>query len=498
MLGGINQSLYVTITRSLNQQTNRIADSLTRLSTGQRLVRPSDDPATSSFLSRLNSQLRGLSAASQNVNRTQGVTSTADAALSNMQDIAVRLREIAVEAANNSLSEAERDLLQEEAGELLQEFQSIPLDTTFDGTKLLDGTFGPVSVQVGPNAGSSFSFSIGDARASQLGKLAIYSGAQGSVAAIGTGASTALTLNGVAIGASTSDGLSTMGASASGLAVANAINLKANDTGVRAEALATEATIYIDGFGGAYSGTFSAGNFVLNDVDITGSISNVGELVDAINDKSSETGVTAEVDSNGDITLIASDGRNIALEISNGTTNAVYDIFNITENQASGLFEATISDAGGSSQYVSGAIQLYSSKSIMISGGATVSASLGIASGLKSLVAGTSATNISVDSEDDAEQAIKILDSVIADISTLRAEIGAVHSRLDMRSAFLVDTQTALEDTKFDVGGIDFALEIANLASAQLLQDASIASLTQANVSRSTVSRLLQGLNIGG
>jgi flagellin len=383
--------------------------------------------------------------------------------------------------------------LQSEASDLLQELQSISVDTEFNGRSLLNGSFGTQSVQIGYRAGDTLSFSIGYARSSSLGKLAIYSGSQNSLAAIGSSAATALTLNGVSIGASTSDGVSISGDSGSALALATAINLKANETNVNAEALATEVTLYIDSFGGSYTGTFGTGDFYLNDTAITGSIASAGDLVAAINNQTSETGVVAELDGTGNVVMTASDGRNIALTLSNSTGNDVYHIFNISANNASGIFAVTASTSlsVGSDDFVTGAIQLYSSKQILISGGASVSASIGIATGAKALVSGTSATNVTLSSASNATQAIKILDAVIDDISTLRAEIGAVHSRLDYRAAMLIDQQFGLEDAKTRIGGTDFALEVAKLTAAQILQNSGLAALAQANVQRSTVQSLL-------
>jgi len=376
---------------------------------------------------------------------------------------------------------------------LLSEFASIPQQTGFNGKNLFNGTYS-ASVLIGPNADSLMSFSIGDARASSLGKLSIYSGAQGSVAAIGTSAATVLTLNGVSVGASTDDGLSTINSTGSALSVASAINRNSATSGVNAEALATKVTLYIDSFGGSYTGTFALGDLYINDTAIVGAVTSAGSLVSTINNASGETGVTASVDGSGNIVLEAADGRNIGLTISDSTGNRVYDIFNILANNASGIFAATVETtlSVGSRDSVSGAIQLYSSKAIIIGGGSTVSASLGISSGYKNLVDGTSAVNITIGTENNALQSLKILDSVIADISTLRAEIGGVHSRLDSRAALLLESQINLEDAKTAIGGTDFALEIAKLTSAQILQNAGLAALTQANISQSTVQGLLR------
>lgn len=496
-LGSINSALFKGISRNLKRQSTDIGNSLERIITGNRLL-PGEEPATQSFLSRLDSQIRGVGQAQLNVSATSGLVATADQALQNMSDIAASLRDLAIQAQDNSLTSADRSLLQEQAALLTEEFSNYSKYTEFDGQKLLNNTFGSKSVQVGPNSGESFSFSIGDARATTLGKLAIYSGAQGSItAAIGGGAN-ALSINNVNISASSNDGYSTLYSDRSALSIANAINAKSGETNVTAEVLGTERTLYIDNFSGGFSGTFASGDFQINGVDVNGTIADVTDLITEINDVSGTTGVSASLDGNGDITLSAVDGRNIELTVSNSTGNNVYDIFNISANNGTDLFENSVvvsTDlSSGSDEAAVGAVRLYSSSKIYISGGSSASQSVGIGQGNLDFVGGTSFANLNFSTTDDADQALKILDSTIADISTLRANIGAVHDRLDRTASSLVERGLVLEDTKEAVGGTDFSVEVAKLAMAQFLQDATLASLTQANTSYEKVTDLLDTL----
>jgi len=497
-LGSINSALYKSFSRNLKRQTTEIGNSLQKIITGNRLIIPGEDPASQSFVSRLDSQIRGIGQARLNASSASGLVATADQALQNMSDIASSLRDLAIQAQDSSLTSADRSLIQEQASLLMEEFANYVNYTEFDGQKLLNNSFGTKSVLIGPNAGENISFSIGDARTTTLGKLAIYSGVQGSLeAAIGGGAN-ALRINNISIGASSNDGFSTMYADRSALSIVNAINAKSNETNVYAEVLATERTLYIDNFSGGYTGTFAEGDFQINGVDITGTVSDVTDLITEINDVSGTTGVSASLDSNGDITLTAVDGRNIQVTVSNASTNNVYDIFNISDNNGTDLFAASVvvqTDlSNGSDAAAVGAIRLYSSEAIYISGGANASQGIGIAQGNLGLVSGTAFANLNFSTVDDADQALKILDSTIADISTLRANIGAVHDHLDRTASSLVERGLVLEDAKQAIGGTDFAVEVAKLAMAQFLQDSTLAALTQANTSYERVADLLESL----
>lgn len=501
MIGGINQALFRTLSRNLKESTTQQGISLRRLASGSRFSGPGDDPVGQSFTTRLDAQIRGVQQAQLNVSSAQGFVNQADSTLQNLQDLAISLRELAIEASDSSLTSQERSLIDNQADDLLESFSQFVSSSSFDGQKLLDGSFGSRRVQTGPNSGDGFEFSLGDARSTVLGKLAIYSGAQGSITSALSGGDTALSINGVTINASSSDGFSTMFANQSGLAIANAINAQSANTGVTAEALATERTLYIDDFGGSYTGNLVAGDFQINGVNITGSITTNVALATNINLQSGTTGVTASVDGNGDITLIAEDGRNIELSIENDGSSNVYDVFNVSANNDTGLFASTVtvstSLSNGSKDAAIGAIQIYSSDAIQVTGGSNISSALGFSGGNLALVAGTAIQNANFSTADGAAMAIKILDSTIADISTLRSNIGAVHGRLGFSAVSLVQSEEGLKETKSNFAGTDIANEISNLAFAQFLQDSTTAALTQANISLKKATELLEALDKG-
>ncbi len=140
-----------------------------------------------------------------------------------------------------------------------------------------------------------------------------------------------------------------------------------------------------------------------------------------------------------------------------------------------------------------GAIRIWSSEAIRVDG-TSPSLATGFAAANKTLVGGTAVEYVDLSTEADAKEAIKVLDATIAQISSLRLNVGAVHDRLDASASFLVGSLQTLDDTKGSIQNVDLVEEMTNLVVAQLLQNASLASITQANVSASTVMQLLGSL----
>ncbi len=493
MISLLNSSFSRQISRHLNEATKRAQTSLYRLSTGDRVNSSSDGIVDLGLVKSFDSQIRGMERAQLNISSTQGLVTMADTALSEMLTLAYGLRELAQKATDTSLTSTERDNLETEADLILQDFERIASQTEFNGMKLLDSTLGTQMAQVGARKDSYFTFSIGDARSISLGRLAIYSGAQGSISAA-LGSSNSVKLNGVWINASSSDGISSSKGSQSAMAIARAINAQAADTNVNAEIIATTRTFAFDNIVTTFTGNLASGDFSINGVEITGSsIVDTEDLISIINGFSSSTGVIASLDSNGDVKLVAGDGRNIQLVVSNSTTNNFYDSLDMSGGINASIFSSISTLSVGSNMAHIGAIRIWSSSEILIEG-TSPSNALGISSGSKALVSGTAVKFMDLSDETNAEQAVKVLDATISQISSLQADVAAVHSRLEESSSYLLKDLNAHQDVRNQIGGTDYALETAKLAMAQILQDSNLAILTQANVSRISVARLLEGL----
>jgi flagellin len=135
--------------RNLGTVTDRLSTNYRRLSTGLRISSASDDAAGLAISERLRSQVRSLDQAKRNANDGISMVQTAEGALNEVSSILVRLRELAIQSSNGSVSGQDKDTLNEEFSSLVDEVNRIGASTEFNGIKLLDGSSTSVSFQVG-------------------------------------------------------------------------------------------------------------------------------------------------------------------------------------------------------------------------------------------------------------------------------------------------------------------------------------------------------------
>ena len=135
--------------RNLATVTDRLSGNFRRLSTGLRISTAADDAAGLAISERLRSQVRSLDQAKRNANDGISLVQTAEGALSEVSSILVRLRELAVQSSNGSVSSTDKNTLNQEFGNLVDEVNRIGRSTEFSGIKLLDGSSSTVSFQVG-------------------------------------------------------------------------------------------------------------------------------------------------------------------------------------------------------------------------------------------------------------------------------------------------------------------------------------------------------------
>jgi flagellin len=135
--------------RNLSSVTERLGGSFRRLSTGLRISTAADDAAGLAISERLRSQIRSLEQAKRNANDGISFVQTAEGALNEVSSILTRLRELAIQSANGSVSNQDKDTLDEEFQSLINEIDRISRSTEFNGTKLLDGSSSTINFQVG-------------------------------------------------------------------------------------------------------------------------------------------------------------------------------------------------------------------------------------------------------------------------------------------------------------------------------------------------------------
>jgi flagellin len=324
--------------RNLNMSQAAGQQAMQRLSSGLRINSAKDDAAGLAISDRMTSQIRGSNQAVRNANDGISLAQTAEGALAEVGNNLQRIRDLSVQSSNATNSASDRVAMQTEVAQLLSEIDRVAQNSSFNGVKLLDGSFSAQSFQVGANSTVNDSIqvsSIAAARTSQLGGV----GATTQATTTGSATTTALaagdiTLNGQQVGATASGALPGE-SSASAIQIAAAINGVSATSGVTASANATTVSgtgAAITTFGaGAGTGAIAANTFSVNGINI-GAVSGGGSaagqganVAAAINAKTSQTGVTATADaSTGALTMVASDGRDvqIVLNVAAGATTA--------------------------------------------------------------------------------------------------------------------------------------------------------------------------------
>ena len=282
--------------RNLTKSGQGLATSMQRLSSGMRINSAKDDAAGLQIANRLTSQITGLGVAQRNANDGISMAQTAEGAMQASTDILQRMRELSLQSANGSNSSDDRAALQKEVAQLQTELTRISDTTSFGNQKLLDGSFGTKSFQVGANANETISMTLDSIAADDLGKVdaQAVSGATYNAANIGIAAET------VTFSVTNADGVSavdvdlTVGMGAED--VADAINAGAGQLGITVTydsalgtlsfaaengttGLTTASTIAADAgvfdttaaeLGAAYTDDTSALGTAINSIDISG------------------------------------------------------------------------------------------------------------------------------------------------------------------------------------------------------------------------------------
>jgi len=248
-------SVINTNTISLNAQRNlqsnsaSLATTIQRLSSGLRINSARDDAAGLAISERFTTQIRGLNVAVRNANDGVSLAQTAEGALGEVGTNLQRIRELAVQSANATNSQTDRDALNAEVSQLVDEIDRVAKQAEFNGTKLLDGSFLGQLFQVGANAGQAISISkTADAQAASLGGATFDSIAATGVA---TGTATAAaTISGIEVTDSLGNAVAiddveiAIGDTGDDVTakIAAAINAKIGETGLFAEADGTGIT----------------------------------------------------------------------------------------------------------------------------------------------------------------------------------------------------------------------------------------------------------------
>ncbi|ORJ63479.1 flagellin [Geothermobacter hydrogeniphilus] len=448
--------------RNLNRSQNALGKSMQRLSSGLRINSAKDDAAGLAIANRMTSQIRGLNQASRNANDGISLAQTAEGALQESTNILQRIRELSLQSANDTNTSSDRASMQAEVGQLQSELDRIATTTTFNGRRVLDGSFTGATFQVGANAGETISFNISSAKASSLGHIATGTGTTvtantttGMTIAVGSGAAT-----GIASSANFAHATDTTYRGAdSAYAKAAAIN-DAGIAGLSVSAKTEIATTTWANIGGTTGDTYGLDingvTVYTSGTDVSGSALTVTDVRNAINSVSDKTGVVAS-DDGTNLTLTAADGRNIV----------------VTESGTATGFAGN-GTVGSSGSVNRGKISMDATDTITVSGGTE--------SGLTSIAKDTAGVDsIDISTAAGAQTAIKRVDAALGAIDQIRGDLGAVQNRFETTIANLQNVAENLSAARSRTLDADIAQETSAMTKNNILQQAGVSILAQAN-----------------
>jgi len=498
---------------SLNAQNNltssqaSLSQSLQRLSSGLRINSAADDAAGLAISQQFTTQINGTNQAVNNANDAVSETQTASGALNTIVNNLQSIRTLAVESANGSNSASDRQALDAQVQQQIAEITQIAQQTSFNGLSVLNGSSGVTTYQVGANVGNTISINltqgVGATQIGQVATSAVKVGAGaltgnltlavGTAAAVTVGASVGGALPGQtagsafakaqAINASNISGL-TASASTSVSAAFGTITAATNGTGPGAGAAGpTSYALSINGVN-IYSGT---GNVA------AGTTLTINQVANQINLFSSQDGnVTASV-ANGAITLTAADGSDIAVNqnINLGAAGAAGTPGAAGAVATGSGFAAGIAGAVlGTTQVNSGTLTLEANSNIAVAG-TDAGVAIGQTAGSIALGSNTLA-NQNVLTVGGANATIQAVDSALQTVSGFQSQLGAIQNRFTAAVGNLQSTAQNLTQSRSTIQDADFAAETANLTQSQVLEQAGISVLAQANQQPQLILKLLQ------
>jgi len=438
--------------RNLTGTQSSMTTSLERLSSGLRINRAADDAAGLAISEKLRSQVNGLNQAQANAQDGVSLIQTAEGALNETHAILQRMRTLAVQAANDTNTAGDRQAIQSEINALSREIDSTTQRTQFNGMNLLDGTFTSKNLQIGANAGQEMGINIRKMNADGLGLTAMTAHVEGATTALG-----AVTLTG-----DVKEGTYTLsGAVATNAAVTDAdgntvghlsvdkLTVNFND-GTSAR-LTTASTANTDKF------TVSRSNFIATNV--------AGGTVTSFSGSAVAGGYTVGTGTNagklfsgsGVITDPTATGFDASKLVEAGTVNATSK--SITFNATFGGGTATFTNAP--------------------TGDVTIAK------------ADANAVSVNVSTRTAAQDSIKSIDIAIGNLSSQRADLGALQNRLSHTINNLGVSAENLAASESRIRDTDMAKEMTNFTRSQILQQAGVSMLAQANQSSQSVLKLL-------
>ncbi len=380
---GINSNINSLVAQqNLTSSGSALSQAITRLSSGKRINSAADDAAGLAISNIMQTQINGLNQGVSNSNDGVSMVQTASSGLSSLTSSLQRIRSLATQATNGSMTDTDRAALQQEVSQQVSEINRIASQTTYNGMNVLNGSLGTVSFQVGANVGQTISLNLSQ----NMSAASIGSGVPQAGQTLGTYSNLSLDASGAAV--------------SSGSAAITSINVVSDGSGgftfTDQNDMALSSTAVTNLFGSSTAGSGSA--LTLSDSAISGLSSTSGWV-------SSDSSVTSQVNSYNKPTTVA---------------------------------------------------------------------------------------NVDISSQSGASMAMESVDNALNVLNNLQATLGAAQNRFTAIGTTQQAQSTDLSTAQSSIQDADFAQETANLSKAQVLQQAGISVLAQANSQPQQILKLLQ------
>ncbi|WOD17913.1 flagellin N-terminal helical domain-containing protein [Paraburkholderia kirstenboschensis] len=470
---GINSNINSLVAQqNLSGSQSALSQAITRLSSGKRINSAADDAAGLAIATGMQTQINGLNQGVSNANDGVSMVQTASSGLAQITSSLQRIRTLAVQASSGSLTSANQASLQQEVSQQIAEVNRIASQTTYNGKSILDGSAGVVNFQVGANVGQSMSLNL----TQSLSAASLGGGFAQSGNVLGTFTGLSLTAAGAATAAGATPAITQINVLADGkggFAYTDQNNQSISSTATTA-LFQTAA-----GAGGAM--TLSA---------VAASALDPATQLSSISTANAATPPTASGVVLGTIQGINVSGTT-GLDVTPGTAGAITSV-TIKSDGAGGF---TFADQNGATLASGAATGLFNVTAGTSPAGSTIAFATAPTSQFANVDNNnqlSTVANVNVSSATSANQAIESIDNALSTVNNIQAQLGAVQNRFTAIATGQQAQSTDLSQAQSQIQDANFAQETANLSKAQVLQQAGISVLAQANSLPQQVLKLLQ------
>ncbi|WP_172119010.1 flagellin N-terminal helical domain-containing protein [Halomonas hibernica] len=469
----INTNITSMIGQSnLNKSQNALQTSMERLSSGLRINSAKDDAAGQAIANRMTAQITGLAQAQRNANDGISIAQTAEGSLNQINDNLQRIRELTVQAQNGTNSSSDLQSIQDEVNQRMNEINRISEETDFNGVKVLSEDISTIAIQVGANDGEAISVNLETINQNRLGLDGF--DLTSTLRAVSAGDENFRTDN-----INFDDDFS------------DAAGVETIDT---TETSAVEALGVVDSDGDAVT-TFGevqfGGSEVTGDAEIlefegrfyaaiTNDVDGVDETriyaIEGFEEGSSSVNAVVSREVTGELALSAGE-RGSSFGFAGGAEGASYSVVTGTNDNGDAEYFVREVSANGDIGYSQLSEQDIADLSANSNG--VVNIDVGGMTFDESEVGGYTL------------DPMKQLDDALSKVDSLRSELGAVQNRFEDAITNLDTNATNLSAARSRIEDADYAMEVADMTRAQILQQAGTSVLAQANQIPQNVLSLL-------